>query len=462
MSTFFKQLEALGFQHLTIDFKKDSVGNVTIFITPKSMAADSALKELKPLFLTGNPDDIDAVFFDKIKEPMAKMREIFDNVSAFEAQQEEVNKNTAAAKDAKDKVSKAEESLKKLVEKYKDDAEWVKNKDAVTKALGKVFEIDFENTYAARIKKDLETKIAAASQVGMFEEGAQPAAATATKTKKADAKPADAAPVEEKIEAPVEPVAETQPVADSGYKPDAPEVPYREDTAQPVFTHEQQTPTTDVAGNVVDELPVDASGQTSIPVETVPPAPVEQPLQPEPVAVEQPVVAEQPVQEQIVPTPEAAPVVAEQPQVPAAEIPVASQPQAAPIVPPPPPAPVAAEPSAMFDAVPAPSASEQIPVPAAPPVPTAPEPIAVMEVIREEAPVETVQPEVAAAVDVTYQLENPTPAADFIPPVPVAPVPPPPPAPAAVDSIEALVNSELTEEDDDDLDYDDVHHEDHE
>lgn len=119
---FFKTLSETGINDVVIQMKQDSTGNITVFVTPKTIAKDSALKGLKPLHLTGTPEEIDAEFFGLVTTPLVKTQTIFNNVEAFEAQIKEVEKATADKKSEKDAATKAKKDTEKTDSKEAADS----------------------------------------------------------------------------------------------------------------------------------------------------------------------------------------------------------------------------------------------------------------------------------------------------------------------------------------------------
>jgi PRTRC genetic system protein E len=94
--------------------KQDNKGSITVFLTPKSISEDSALKALKPIYLTGTPQDIDLEFFQIISKPLEDTQKVFSNIEAFEAQKAEILKATEEKKNV---------SKNKKAEKTTDDNE---------------------------------------------------------------------------------------------------------------------------------------------------------------------------------------------------------------------------------------------------------------------------------------------------------------------------------------------------
>jgi PRTRC genetic system protein E len=102
---FFKTLAQTGIKDVLFQVKQDENGILTVFITPKTIAQDSALKELKPIFVSGTAEDMDAEFFTTLAPILEQTQKLFSNVEAYEVQMAEVTKATAEVKKAKEKAT---------------------------------------------------------------------------------------------------------------------------------------------------------------------------------------------------------------------------------------------------------------------------------------------------------------------------------------------------------------------
>lgn len=109
---FFTTLAETGIENVVIEVKKSEGDTITVFITPKSKAKDEALNKLKPIFVTGTPEEIDKEFFAIISEPLKDTQKVFSNIEAYEAQKAEIAKETAEKKDAKSKTAAAKTKAK--------------------------------------------------------------------------------------------------------------------------------------------------------------------------------------------------------------------------------------------------------------------------------------------------------------------------------------------------------------
>ena len=183
--TFFKTLSETGIQDVVIQVKQDKTGSITVFVTPKTIAEDSALKGLKPLHLTGTPEEIDSDFFSLVTTPLIKTQAVFNNVEAFEAQLKEATKATAEKKAEKDAAAKAKkeeakttdsegEVAKPIAEKVvkvnnekvlKDFIVSIKNEDIlihkekIEELCGLLSETELSKPYYKKVRMDLDIAI---------------------------------------------------------------------------------------------------------------------------------------------------------------------------------------------------------------------------------------------------------------------------------------------------------------
>ena len=67
---FFKQLSETQITDVIIQFEKAESGQVTVFIAPKAITRGNPLKSLKPIFLSGLAENVDAEFFDTLDKNM--------------------------------------------------------------------------------------------------------------------------------------------------------------------------------------------------------------------------------------------------------------------------------------------------------------------------------------------------------------------------------------------------------
>lgn len=178
-TNFFTELLKTGIKSATIEIKIADDGKMVVLTTPKTTAQDSGLKSIKPLIMTYTPEELDEGYFEAILIPLQKTSEVFNNVENYEAQLEEAKKNTDLAnksksdeKNKKDKVKKLEDSAKKYIESLKEPRHWEQREEKVLNIISEILELDKENKYAAKIKKELADNKAKAGAVGLFSEPA--------------------------------------------------------------------------------------------------------------------------------------------------------------------------------------------------------------------------------------------------------------------------------------------------
>lgn len=178
---FFKTLSETGIKDVVLQVKQDSTGNITVFVTPKTVAEDSALKGLKPLHLTGTPEELDTEFFGLVTSPLQKTQNIFNNVEAFEAQLREASKTTADKKAEKDAAAKAkketsgtdvekevpvekpmkvnnEKALKDFMASIKGE-NILSSKDKIEELYANLSEVELGKPFAKKVRIDLDIAI---------------------------------------------------------------------------------------------------------------------------------------------------------------------------------------------------------------------------------------------------------------------------------------------------------------
>lgn len=271
---FFKTLSETGIKDVVIQVKQDSTGAITVFVTPKTIAEDSALKGLKPLHLTGTPEEIDAEFFGLVTTPLQKTQAVFNNIEAFEAQLQEASKATADKKAEKDAAAKAkketttteasvpvEKEVKVNNEKaLKDFMTSIKGKDII-ESREKIEEL-YANLSSAELDKPFPKKVRIDLNIAIRKvEAIEAAREKLLGTKKEEVAPAVDATKIEVVEEP----AMTEPVSD------VPEFVETKATMEVV----KEIPNVDSVPGHVEEQPT-----TSVEPIVVPPTPTPTPAKP--------------------------------------------------------------------------------------------------------------------------------------------------------------------------------------
>lgn len=244
---FFTTLSGTGIKDVVIQVKQDATGNITVFVTPKTIAEDSALKGLKPLHLTGTPEELDAEFFGLVTTPLQKTQAVFNNVEAYEAQMQEVSKATADKKAEKDAAAKAkkdtstteasapaEKEVKVNNEKVlKDFMTSIKgqditlSKDKIEELYANLSEAELDKPFAKKVRIDLDIAVRKAKNIEdarakllgtkKEEEVATPEETTTASNIEVNEEPAMTEPTSDipEFDAAVEPVATMEVVKES-------------------------------------------------------------------------------------------------------------------------------------------------------------------------------------------------------------------------------------------------------
>ena len=117
---FFQQISTLGVESLEIKIvnKKNTL---SVSILPKSNS--KTMETLKPIVITGAPEELDKEFFNIVSSPIEKTVSLISNIEEYEksleavkAEKEEKKKVEAKKKEA----TKTEKSIDKVVEKPKE------------------------------------------------------------------------------------------------------------------------------------------------------------------------------------------------------------------------------------------------------------------------------------------------------------------------------------------------------
>ena len=122
---FFQQISTLGVESLEIKIvnKKNTL---SVSILPKSNS--KTMETLKPIVITGVPEELDKEFFNIVSSPIEKTVSLISNIEEYEksleavkAEKEEKKKAESKKKEtAKTEKSKTEKSTDKVVEKPKE------------------------------------------------------------------------------------------------------------------------------------------------------------------------------------------------------------------------------------------------------------------------------------------------------------------------------------------------------
>ena len=117
---FFQQISTLGVESLEIKIvnKKNTL---SVSILPKSNS--KTMETLKPIVITGAPEELDKEFFNIVSSPVEKTASLISNIEEYEKSLEAVKAEKEEKKKAESKkkeTAKTEKSADKVVEKPKE------------------------------------------------------------------------------------------------------------------------------------------------------------------------------------------------------------------------------------------------------------------------------------------------------------------------------------------------------
>lgn len=187
MSTFFKELHAMGLNSVNIEifFDKTQENHCAVIVKPKTTSDDPALNNMPPLVMKGTVQEMDEKFFEVIRQPLTSVASLFSTAEQFMATVKEADKNAkhakaekeAADKAKKDEKEKAEKEAKAKKEKFEkavaaldafqssEGYEPKKDKEKTLKLIDAILEIEPEHKATLTHKEEF---IKATSTVDLF------------------------------------------------------------------------------------------------------------------------------------------------------------------------------------------------------------------------------------------------------------------------------------------------------
>lgn len=153
MTNFFTLLEQVDVNSINLSIKKDTSNRFTVLISSSNPTTEVALNLLVPLFITASADELDKCFFEKITQPIEQTKKVFDNVLTYQTKLEQVANSTGEEKEKQKKIKELKDKINSIV--TASDYNVFEDKTKVLELLNKVFEIDKENSFALKIKKEL-------------------------------------------------------------------------------------------------------------------------------------------------------------------------------------------------------------------------------------------------------------------------------------------------------------------
>ncbi len=135
---------------LSINIMRKGDQLVTSLIPKKADLKDTAKDLMKPLVISGTPEELEAGFIDAVAQPIAKATGILTNLQEFEASADKAAADSKAAKAGEEKKKKELDAYTKLL-KQVDDFEKAKKYKAAVDLIKKAGAMSVAN--ASVIKK---------------------------------------------------------------------------------------------------------------------------------------------------------------------------------------------------------------------------------------------------------------------------------------------------------------------
>jgi PRTRC genetic system protein E len=187
MSNFFKQIHGLGCTDLKISIAVVEE-QLTVSILPKIDEKLDTLKSIKPLTITGTPEELDQKFFSIVSNPVKQVSELIENTKEIfeeienakkaneskkteksEPKQKAESKAKASAKTTKkeespkETVKKETPEFKKLITKLSfyydvENFDYEKYGNRVLEICNKILEEDPQHDRALEVKSNIEEK----------------------------------------------------------------------------------------------------------------------------------------------------------------------------------------------------------------------------------------------------------------------------------------------------------------
>lgn len=153
MTNFFTLLDQVDINSINLSIKKDASNRFTVLISCSNPTTETALNLLAPLFLTASADELDKCFFEKVTQPMEETKKVYDNVLTYQTKLEQVASSTGEEKEKQKKIKDLKDKINAIVTAPKYNA--VDEKAKVLELINKIFEVDKENSFAIKCKKEL-------------------------------------------------------------------------------------------------------------------------------------------------------------------------------------------------------------------------------------------------------------------------------------------------------------------
>ena len=157
-TNFFSNIASIEDFNISFSISNNN-GTMTISVVPLEKSKDPTLQNLQPLSISGTPQELDASFFEVIKEPIQKTIGLITNANSYIEQKKVLEKQTQEAKDLKEKGQKIIKEIKSLMEVEEEreaNEPKIKKQILALKELGFAKEV-LEYTEALNKNKKIET-----------------------------------------------------------------------------------------------------------------------------------------------------------------------------------------------------------------------------------------------------------------------------------------------------------------
>ena len=133
---FFKSInEMLNGAELQLNIKKKG-DQLTVMIMPKAEIKDKAIDNIKPLVITGTPEELDSDFLSAIKDRVEKATGIMSNIATFEAGVAKLSKDNEVDKKKAELEKKEKDTRNKKYATLMGKYESFKNDKKLKEAIG--------------------------------------------------------------------------------------------------------------------------------------------------------------------------------------------------------------------------------------------------------------------------------------------------------------------------------------
>ncbi len=173
MNNFFKQIGELVPEGIDLNLSiRTKGGKLTVSIIPKAQKLDDpAQNKIKPLILTGTPEELDKEFFITVFAPLTGSTGLLTNMSDHEKSIKDAEANSKAEKERKEKEKKEGEARNKKIENLLKKVDELKGKDDLKGAYNVLEQIQkLSISPMAKVEKMLDEIKEKLSQNSLFKE----------------------------------------------------------------------------------------------------------------------------------------------------------------------------------------------------------------------------------------------------------------------------------------------------